>query len=141
MDSVGTNKTDVDRRDHSMDREEAKKLRVPCDKNKAWVSVWLVVELWAETIIKDSVDVSQVKKFKELLVGFLMVAHDKGEPVRLYKETFDKQGRVIGYTLLRSAIEFAGMTEANFNSEVNRVTLYPSGDIKVKRGDRSVYWM
>jgi len=66
------------------------------------------------------------------LLGYLVVAHDKGERIKLF--TAYKRGE---YTtsLLRKALDVTGIPVYSLNDEIRCITIYPSGDLKIEFKD------
>ena len=130
------------REEVTLNMENSKYLRNLCDKNTAWAKIQVVVNLWVDCIEDSAVGESQIATFKDMLTGFLMVEHDKGEVIKMEKEIFLKDGSV-WYCSLRKAMDFSGISRNSFNAKIKRVTIYPSGDLKVEYSDKETgtKWM
>jgi len=115
-------------------------LRIPCDKNHIWNKIVLAVEIWGDCINKEAIKPEQITRFKELLIGFLMVEHDKGYEIKLCPEMIS--GDCLQYTLLRSALDFSGIGIRHVSGRIKRMTIYPDGTLKVEyRERRRAEWL
>lgn len=121
-----------------MNCEEAKQLRVLCDKNEIWPKLELAVAIWGCCIDKTKVNTGQLVRFREVLLGMLLVEHDKGIPVKLFKD-FGQDG-VRMYTPLRRAMDFSGVGVDCISDKIRRMTIYPNGMLKVSYKDGKVIW-
>lgn len=123
-----------------MNREEAKSLRVRCDKNTIWPKLELVVKLWGDCIDDHVISQEQIVSFKEFLLGALIVEHDKGRIIKLYKDV-DEHNVVETYTLLRRAMDLSGIGPRYIIGSVKRVTIYPNGSLKVEYSGGKIDWL
>ena len=111
-----------------------------CDKNTAWTQCGKVVDLWCE-IMDDSVSDTIAYRFRELFWGLLLVEHSKGKKVVL--NNLDG----IAYHGVWTPLCFTGIKPDNFSNNyhgapLKRVTLYPSGRIKVDfKDNRPSEWI
>ena len=115
-------------------REQRANLRTMCDKNTVWPKLKLAVRIWGNCISRERVDESQVKKFEEMLLGFLVVEHDNGDIIKVFKEM--ERGGTVQYTLLRSALDFSGIGKGEMNDDISRMVIFPNGTIKVEYRDK-----
>jgi len=123
-----------------VNKEEAKLLRNKCDKNTIWEKIVIAVDLWCDCIDTTIIKPEQVARFRELLIGFLMVEHDKGYEIKLYPEMI--LGDCIHYTLLRNALDLSGIGIRHMNRRIKRMTIYPSGTLKIEyRERRKAEWI
>lgn len=123
-----------------MNKNEARLLQVKCDKNIAWKQIEIAVELWAECIDMALVTDEQLRTFKKILLGALMVEHNNGAPIKLFKEVYNGD-RKVEYTLFRKALDFSGISIRSVSNRIRRMTIYPSGALKVEYADKRVEWL
>ena len=123
-----------------MDKGASERLKVQCDKNTVWKKAEEVTQLWVECIDTNMIQPEQVKTFRKWLMGMLMVQHDEGKPIKLFKELYNGD-RQIEYTLLRRAMDFSGIPERCMSGKIKRITLYPNGSFKVEyAGQKRAVW-
>lgn len=123
-----------------MDKGASEQLRTLCDKNTAWEKIAIAVELWQSCIDESMVREYQLTSFRKFLMGLLIVEHDEGKPIKLFKELYNGD-RQIEYTLLRRAMDFSGIPERCMSGKIKRITLYPNGSLKVEyAGQRRAVW-
>ena len=123
-----------------MNRDMANWLKVPCDKNTAWVKLKTVVELLCECIDKNQIQERQLETFRDSLMGSLMVEHDKGNPIHLFKGLVNSQGKV-EYAVLRKAMDLAGISEHVMSDTIKRITVYPNGAFAIEyEGQDTPVW-
>lgn len=120
--------------------EVRKRFRTPCDKNTIWKKIEKVVELWCDCIDKEMVQEFQLVTFKKLLMGSLLVEHNEGRCIKLFKEMYNGERR-LEYTLLRRAMDFSGIPENCMSNKIRRITVYPSGALKIEyAGKKQAEW-
>ena len=118
----------------------SEQLKAPCDKNTIWKKLERVVELWSSCIDQEMVQDFQLVTFKKLLMGSLIVEHNEGGSIKLFKEVYNGDRRV-EYTLLRRAMDFSGIPENCMSCRIRRITVYPSGALKIEyAGKKQAEW-
>ena len=119
--------------------DESMGLHVMCDKNVAWAQCEKVVDIWCE-ILDDGVSDIYAYRFRELFWGLLLVEHSKEKKVVL----LNLEGK--SYHGIWTPLCFTGVNPRDFSrtyhgGRLKRVTLYPSGDIKIDYKNRSTEWI
>ena len=116
--------------------DKGRLLNTKCDKNTIWPKLTLAVGLWCGCVYTDAVSPELMSAFRDRLLGYLVVAHDKGERIKLF--TAYKRGE---YTtsLLRKALDVTGIPVYSLNDDIRCITIYPSGDLKIEFKNR-VEW-
>lgn len=124
-----------------MNKETSASLRVMADKNTIWPKLLLTVRLWSGCIDTRIIVESQIRRFEDLLLGALVVAHDKGNPIKLYRSV-DLRHVVETYnTPLMWALDMSGIGPKCLGGTIRRTTVYPNGSIKVIHIDGEVEWL